>query len=102
LPLFDLPIGVLCIALDVTTIEEKIRSIGGVVWTNDPAECQIGLDIMGGPARIASEGLGAGFPKAQGNVGAYQRSARSVICSAVEAVDAAGAERNVPDVIGAL
>jgi hypothetical protein len=103
LPLFDLDIGVLCIALDISVpIEAKIRALGGIVWTNDPDECRIGLDILSGPARIASEGLVAGFPKAAGNIGDYQRSAREVIWSGMDRMDAEGIDRSLPDIILAL
>lgn len=103
LPLFDLPIGVLCIALDITyPIEEKVRAVGGTIWTNDPDECSIGLDVFGGHARIASEGLVAGFPKSAANIGDQQRSARTVIWNAFDVMDATGQPRTLAGVIDAL
>ena len=61
LPLFDLPVGVLCVALDNTRpIAEKVRSVGGIEWTNEPT-WGVGLDLLGGHPRIASEVLVAGW-----------------------------------------
>jgi hypothetical protein len=101
LPLFDLPIGVLCIALDVTPIEEKCRQVGGKVWTNDPAECAFGLNLLGGASMFASEGLVAGFPKSEGNIGDWQRSAREVIWDGMDAMDKMGIERSL-SAVGAV
>jgi hypothetical protein len=101
-PLFDLPIGVLCIALDVTPIEAKVREVGGHVWTNDPAECGFGLNLIGGSSMFASEGLVAGFPKSEGNIGDWQRAAREVIWDGMDLMDSMGVERSIPAVVASL
>jgi hypothetical protein len=102
LPLFDLPIGVLCIALDVSPIEEKVLSVGGKRWTNDPAECNFGLNLLGGASMFASEGLVAGFPKSEGNIGDWQRAAREVIWDGMDLMDSMGVERSIPAVVATL
>lgn len=98
LPLFDLPIGVLCVALDNTRpIAAKIRTmLGGIEWTNEP-EWPVGLDLLSGDARIVAEVLIEGWAaKTVNDTGKYRDIAQDRLISIIDQVDAAGAARSLP------
>lgn len=94
LPLFDLPIGVLTVALDDTVpIREKVLSRpDGIEWYSDPT-CPIGLDLLNGNAQTAAEVLVGGF----GTIGSgkWQRIARDRLWSVMNQLDARGEQRTL-------
>lgn len=104
LPLLDLPIGVLIVALDNTRpIAERIRELpDGVEWTNEP-NWPVGLDLLTGDARIVSEVLVEGWTaKSTGDTGKWRTIAGDRIWSALEELDAQRIRRNIPDIARAL
>jgi HNH endonuclease len=99
--LYDVPIGVLTVALDDTVpISRKVRSVpDGVEWTSDPSS-PVGLDLLNYPASIVSEVLVGGF----GTVGSgkWQRIARDRLWQAMLKLDAAGEQRTFEGLSSAL
>jgi HNH endonuclease len=93
LPLLDLPVGVLVLALDNTRpIAEYIRTLpDGIEWSNERDSPGWGtkLDILSGPASIASEALVAGWTaKSEGDTGKYRNIARDRLWRIMDALDA--------------
>ncbi len=106
LPLFDMPIGILCVALDNTRpIANKVRSIhDGIEWTNeeDSPGYGIGLDLLSGRARTASEVLVAGWTKSSSDTGKYRDIASNRLWAKIDELDSHGIQRNFPDLAAAL
>lgn len=103
LPLFDLDLGVLCIALDNTRpISAKVREIGGVEWTNEP-EWGVGLDLLGGHPRVTSEVLVEGWAaKTAGDTGKWRDIAAGRLWTALANCDSQGATRSISLLVAAL
>jgi hypothetical protein len=104
LGLLDLDIGVLTVALDNTRpISAKVRSLPDAIeWTNEP-EWGIGLDLLGGHPRTASEVLVEGWAaKTAGDTGKWRDIAAGRLWTALERHDALGIPRNVGDLVLAL
>jgi hypothetical protein len=103
LPLFDLPIGVLCVALDNTRpIAAKVRSLSdGIEWTNEP-EWGLGLDLLGGKSRVASEVLVEGWAaKTAGDTGKWRDIAAGRLWTAIDQLDRTSVPRSIPQ-LGAM
>lgn len=94
--LLELPIGVVFLSLDnCRPIQRRIDTVpDGIHWTNE-RDWPLGLDLTGGPADIAAEGIVAGFPKTGGDKGTYRRYASERIEKAYREMDAAGKRRNL-------
>lgn len=103
LPLFDLPIGVLCIALDNTRpISAKVREVDGIEWTNEP-EQEVGLDLLSGEPRIASEVLVAGWAaKTAQDTGKWRDIAANRVWQAMVEHDRLGIDRTLPELAATL
>lgn len=102
LPLLDLDIGVLVIALDNTRpIATRIRELSdGIEWSNE-ADCQTAWYMLGGSADLVSEQLVAGWPQTQDS-GHYRRIARMRMWDRLEQADLDGEVRSLPMLIEAL
>jgi hypothetical protein len=103
-PLFDLGIGVWCIALDNTRpIRNKVLSVGGTDWTNDPRECQIGLDLLNiSTPEATAELIISGLPKVKEDSGQWRRQAIARLVKTLRLCEQAGIERNWNDLVRAL
>ena len=101
IPLYDLPIGVLTIALDDSDpIRDKVRSLAdGIEWQSSPNSAT-GLDLLRGDPLICSEVLVGGFGLV--GTGRWQRRARMRVLSALEAMDKHGHQRSIEAVAKAL
>jgi hypothetical protein len=99
--LYDLPIGVLTVALDDTVpISEKVRSLkDGDEWTSDPSS-PIGLNLLDGPPQIAAEVLVGGFGTV--GTGKWQRIARDRLWAAIDAMDKRHEPRSMTQLAAAL
>ena len=100
LPLLDLPVGVLVLALDNTRpIANYIRSLpDGIEWSNEPGShgWGVGLNILGGTPHIAAEALVAGWTlKSAGDTGKYRDIARDALVRILERIDDMGGERSL-------
>jgi hypothetical protein len=100
LPLLDLPIGVLVLALDNTRpIANYLRSLpDGIEWSNEPGSpgWGIGLDVLKGAPSIAAEALVAGWTmKSAGDTGKYRDIARDALVRLIEKIDEAGGQRSL-------
>lgn len=103
LPILNLPIGVLVIALDNTRpITEAIRQTNGIEWTNEP-NWPIGLDLLRGDSRTVSEVLVEGWTaRSSEDTGKWRRLARGRLWTTLDEMDQAGCVRNIPDLAEAL
>lgn len=103
LPLLDLPVGVLIIALDNTRpIATRIRELpDGLEWTNEPG-CRTPWNILLGTPEIVSEALVAGWPRSKDDSGHFRRIARMRMWDRLEQADADGEVRSLPMLIDAL
>jgi len=99
--LFDLPIGILTVALDDTVpIANKVRSLpNGIDWYSDP-KCPIGLDLLNGDARVVAEVLVGGFGLV--GTGKYQSIAQDRLWTELEEMDEAGEPRRLDQLIARL
>lgn len=106
MPLFDMPIGILVVALDNTRpIAKKVRSLSdGIEWSNeeDSPGYGVGLDLLSGRARTASEVLIAGWTKSSSDTGKYRDIAGNRLWTKIDDLDSRGVRRNFPDLISAL
>lgn len=102
LPLLDLEVGVMIIALDNTRpISTRIREIpDGIEWSNEP-DCDTAWNMLPGDPALVSEQLVAGWPETA-NSGHYRRIARIRMWDRLERADRDGEERSLPMLIDAL
>jgi len=101
LPLYDLPIGVLTIALDDSDpIRDKVRSLAdGIEWQSSPNSAT-SLDLLRGDPLICSEVLVGGFGLV--GTGRWQRRARMRVLSALESMDKHHEQRSIEAVAKVL
>lgn len=102
LPLLDLDVGVLFIALDNTTpVQTRLKQIpDSVEWTNEP-ECQTPWNFLQGKPELVSEQLTAGWPHGP-DTGHYRRIARMRMWDRLEQADRDGEVRTLPMLISNL
>ena len=103
LPLFDLPIGVLVIALDNTRpIAEYVRTRkDGIEWVNEP-DWPISWNMLSGDARLIAEAVTAGWPRSDRETEHYRRIARTRMIECLMEADINGEVRSIPMLINAL
>ena len=102
LPLLDLDVGVLLIAMDnVTPLRARIAQMeSGREWTNEP-ECPCPWNMLAGLPELVSEQLVAGWPHSQ-DTGHYRRIARFRIWDRLEQADRDGEVRSFAMLIDCL
>jgi hypothetical protein len=103
LPLFNLPIGVLVIALDNTRpIANYINGLpDGIEWVNEP-NWPVAWNMLTGDPRLVAEAVSAGWPRSDRETEHYRRIARARIIQRIVQADLDGEVRSIPMLINAL